>query len=217
MNVFYLDDCPIEAANQLSYRHIVKMISESAQMVSTRVRLEYGTPESNIYVKTVRKGRVRLVRKKVWYSLPCDTFVYKFGMKILTSKRVFAITHQNHPSNVWIRDNNSHEDWVMLNAYRMCELYSSVKGTQHASEAFLDACLSYPTSNKNKPFVQAPACVDDDLKMLAIVGGTPVAYKQYMNRKYNEWLSRDKPLKVEFPVKTPDWFKLTVDTKLNIH
>ena len=39
MNIFYLDECPIESARAQCDKHVVKMILETAQLLSTAHRL----------------------------------------------------------------------------------------------------------------------------------------------------------------------------------
>ena len=39
MNIFYVDSCPAEAAISLVDKHVVKMILESAQLLSTAHRI----------------------------------------------------------------------------------------------------------------------------------------------------------------------------------
>ena len=50
MNIFYLDECPIRAAQQQCDKHVVKMILESAQMLST-AHHEFGS-ERAVYKST---------------------------------------------------------------------------------------------------------------------------------------------------------------------
>jgi len=51
MNIFYLSDCPKEAAVQQHNKHVVKMILESAQMLCT-AHHELGEVDERFYKKT---------------------------------------------------------------------------------------------------------------------------------------------------------------------
>ena len=53
MNIFYLDKDPIEAAKQSCDKHVVKMIVESAQMLSTAHRMIDGKE----YIDKTKAGR----------------------------------------------------------------------------------------------------------------------------------------------------------------
>ena len=170
MNIFYTHSCPVQAADELCYKHVVKMILESCQLLSTAHHVMSTELDKNL---------------------------------------IYKMTHKNHPSAVWVRKSVEHYDWVWLNAKRMCEIYTAKTGRTHASEGVLDLLLCYPTGLPQKPFVEPPACVDDDLKHLSRVS-TEHAYQVYLNRKFSEWLNRDRPLKVEFPVKAPIWYEKVV-------
>ena len=169
MNIFYVNDDPILSADDLAYRHVVKMIVESSQMLSTAHRI----------LGTVISGDI-----------------------------LYKKTHINHPSNVWIRESTLHYDWVWHNAKRMCELYTLKSGKKHASEKVLDVLITHPITLYDNGFKRPPACVDDDLKHLAESHSVKYAYKAYLNRKYQEWLDRDKPLKVEWVLSKPTWINI---------
>jgi hypothetical protein len=47
MNIFYLDKNPVIAAQMMCDKHVVKMILESAQMLSTAVRVQSGDETAN--------------------------------------------------------------------------------------------------------------------------------------------------------------------------
>jgi len=51
MNIFYLSDCPKEAAVQQHNKHVVKMILESAQMLCT-AHHECGPEKEGLYKRT---------------------------------------------------------------------------------------------------------------------------------------------------------------------
>lgn len=162
MNIFYTNECPIKAADTLAYRHIVKMILEGTQMLSTCHHIL----GSDLQLK-------------------------------------YKPTHPNHPSNVWVRKSKAHYEWLWLHTKRMCEIYTETSGKIHKAEYVLDDLISSPSMAVDT-YTPPPACVDNDLKGLPVT----TAYRTYLNRKYNEWLGREKPLKVEFKVDTPDWFKI---------
>lgn len=167
MNTFYTDKCPIQSANNLAYRHVVKMIVEGCQLLSTAHHI-LGTS--------------------------------------LDKASIYRKTHHNHPSAIWIRQSKEHYDWLWMHTKRMCEIYTTRTGRVHASEAKLDTLLCYPTGLARKPFTVPPACVDDDLKCIAKSSCTEKAYHVYLNRKYREWQTRDKPLQVLFTEGVPKWY-----------
>jgi hypothetical protein len=93
MNIFYLDHSPVQAARYHNDKHVVKMILESAQMLSTAHRVLDGAPMQSFSSTG---------RKQVTYKHPNDyyeTFLYK-------------ATHINHPCNVWVRRSWHNYDWL---------------------------------------------------------------------------------------------------------
>lgn len=51
MNIFFVDSCPIKSAIHLHNRHCVKMVLESAQLLST-VRVMFGDNDTRLYKPT---------------------------------------------------------------------------------------------------------------------------------------------------------------------
>lgn len=117
---------------------------------------------------------------------------------------IYKKTHANHPSSVWVRQSSDHYEWLWLCTKRLCELYTERSGKRHKTEDVLDVLVELPSGIQCHGFINPPACVSDELKKKAFDIGVIKAYREYLNEKFGEWLSRDKPLKVEFNVK-PDW------------
>ena len=83
MNIFYVDQSPVLAAQALADKHVVKMILESAQILSTAHRVLDGA-------KIVIKKNNR--KHTSW--------------KLLNNRDTVLCqaTHVNHPSCVWARE-----------------------------------------------------------------------------------------------------------------
>ena len=104
MNIFYLDDDPIQCAKWHVDKHIVKMITEYCQLLSTAHRILDG----QMYHGKTKNGR----NIKRW-MLP------DYRENVL-----FKASHVNHPSNVWARESLS--NYMMLfKLYIACLLYTS--------------------------------------------------------------------------------------------
>jgi len=92
MNIFYIDKDPAVCAEQMVDKHVVKMILETAQLLSTAHRLidgeEYvGQSPSG---RKARRWRLNDAREGVLYQA----------------------THINHPSAVWCRQSNNNYNWL---------------------------------------------------------------------------------------------------------
>ena len=66
MNVFYVDKHPVKAAEQMCDKHIVKMILESAQLLSTCHRVQDGT---EYYDKTANGRKIKKVENTLILNL----------------------------------------------------------------------------------------------------------------------------------------------------
>ena len=64
MNIFYLSDNPVEAAEWMVDRHVVKMVLESAQLLSTAHRLLDGN-EMQLEVQIEQEDGSFKTRKKI--------------------------------------------------------------------------------------------------------------------------------------------------------
>ena len=90
MNIFYLDSDPQKCAEMHISKHVVKMIIEYAQLMSTAHRVIDGYEEiEKRYVHGSLPARYR--NTKVWRLTDArDATLYK-------------ATHMNHPSAIWCR------------------------------------------------------------------------------------------------------------------
>lgn len=91
MNIFYLDNDPMTAAQAMTDKHIVKMILESAQMLCTAHRVLDGS-----LISTVNNNG----RHVKTYTHPTHEDV------------LYKSAYVNHPSNVWVRENTSNYNWL---------------------------------------------------------------------------------------------------------
>lgn len=87
MNIFYLYDCPIAAAQAQCDKHVVKMILESAQMLCSAQRL-LGNTADHLYKITHQNHPCTVwVREAVgnyrWllthFEALCDEYSYRYG------------------------------------------------------------------------------------------------------------------------------------------
>jgi hypothetical protein len=123
MNIFYLDNNPVVAAQAMTDKHVVKMILESAQLLCTAHRFLDGEPE----IQLSANGR-RLTR----YSHPTlDDVLYKS-------------THVNHPSGVWVRESKANYLWLYEHFLALCAEYTNRYNKVHATYEKLGQLLSTP-------------------------------------------------------------------------
>jgi hypothetical protein len=176
MNIFVLSRCPVEAAQMQCNKHVVKMIVESAQMLSTSHRMLDG----KLY-KGLSKSGKRMVKK--WKLSHNDDIVYN-------------AVHVGHPCTVWTMKSIENYKWHYEHFEALCKEYTLRYGKIHASWTKLGQILSVPP--KNIPQIgltkfalamnDQPQCMFDD----------PVkAYKAFYQTKQDrfkmEWTVRDVP------------------------
>lgn len=179
MNIFVLDENPQVAAQMMCDKHVVKMIVESGQMLSTAHRVLDGT-EWTDYSKNGR-------RIKRWKS------PYKLMEDIL-----YKASFVGHPCTKWVMENNKNYYWLVEHAYELCREYTRRYGKVHKTDDMLSLIryrkpINIPIADSITPFAQA---MPDEYKNEDAVK----AYRAYyLGEKtgFAEWKN----------VETPSWYK----------
>lgn len=174
MNIFYLDKDPKLAAQYHVDKHCVKMILESAQLLSTAHRVLDG-------VETIQlSGSGRRVKR---WILPDD------GRSIL-----YEATHINHPSAVWVRQSRANYNWLVSLFEELCKEYTYRYGKHHKCESMLNL-LTYGPRNISvtKPFTEPTPAMPEQYK---VPGNSVQSYHNYYNgekQRMFSWKKRDVP------------------------
>lgn len=175
MNVFYLSHNAEECAQYHVDKHVVKMITEQNQILSTTHRLLDGSP-----VYGVRKGGVS---KVVGYKLSdpsADSIIYK-------------TTHVNHPSTMWARQSVENYLWLVEMTDALCKEYTHRYGKIHAGSRVLDALRTPPKNLVSKEFTQPTPAMPDEYK---VKGDSIQSYRNYYNgakARMFSWKNRETP------------------------
>jgi len=179
MNIFVLDNCPEISARYHCDKHTVKMIVESAQMLSTAHRMLDGKEEVKL-TKNGRKGR--------YYRLSD----YREDV-------MYKAVHYNHPSTVWTRKSKSNYAWHYWLFHNLCKEYTHRYGKIHATETkLLDQLNKVPDNIPDIGLTTFPQAMPEYCKMKNAVQ----AYRNYYMKEksyFAKWTKRD----------IPSWFKLT--------
>jgi hypothetical protein len=178
VNIFYLHSDPKVCAEWAVDKHVVKMILEAAQLLSTAHRVLDGTE----YIDASSGRKIKRWR------LPDNR-----------DTEMYSATHINHPSAVWARQSNNNYNWLWCYLWEHCKEYTRRYGKTHKVETSgLLNVLSQPP--RNIPIAhktQPPSCMDEKY----IVGDDAVEnyrnyYKygkshlhKYTNRQAPEWLN----------------------------
>ncbi len=92
MNLFVLDSDPVVAAQLQCDKHVVKMIVESAQMLSTVHRMLDG-------VQTRVPSKSGKTMSKAW-TLPDER-----------EDVLYRAVHMHHPFTIWTAESNNNYNW----------------------------------------------------------------------------------------------------------
>ena len=175
MNIFYLHDDATTCAQQHVDKHVVKMILEYAQLLSTAHRVLDGTESVRLSVSG---------RKQKHYAL--------------TDERepvLYNATHLNHPSAKWARNSLANYNWLFKLWIELMREYHYRYGKIHASMR-LAKHLRFPPTNIPLGKFSAPwRAMPDEFK---VDGDTIQSYRNYyIGAKMNMFKWKNRP--------TPEW------------
>lgn len=189
MNLFVLDKNPVKAAQLQCDKHVVKMIVESAQMLSTAHRMLDGTMER-------RRSKSGKVMVKYWVH-PDPTM----------EKNLYKACHTGHPCTVWTMESSSNYRWHLDHFEALLNEYEYRYNKVHASSKLMQYLLSAPfniPSGGMTPFKLAmksnPECMFEE---------DPVrSYREFYQTKQDRfkmvWTGRD----------VPEWFEFNKEKKV---
>ena len=128
MNIFALSRCPVESAEQMIDKHIVKMPTESCQMLHTNI----------LYMKFVDEYGVEptLAELKLFHN-SCFTGYKQAGPELMKPAML------NHPSTVWARKSFRNFHWLFSHGDALCKEYTFRYKKEHGTEKRLVDCASY--------------------------------------------------------------------------
>ena len=177
MNIFYLDHDVHKCAEMHNDKHVVKMILEYSQLLSTAHRLLDGKQTA---------GKTKTGRN-----------VKRWVLDDHRESVLYSATHINHPSAVWVRQSLENYIWLSDMLLALLKEYTYRYGKQHKCET-IARHLAYPPINiSQKPFTQPTPAMPDDVK---IAGDSIKSYRNYyINNKTHLAKWKNRP--------TPEWYK----------
>jgi hypothetical protein len=183
VNIFYLDHDVRKCAEMHNDKHVVKMILEYAQLLSTAHRVLDG-------VELI--GLSDSGRKKKFWTLG-DSRDYT----------LYKATHINHPSAVWVRKSAQNYMWLAEMLEVLCGEYTYRYGKVHKVER--DGLMQllkneFPKNLPIAPFTEPTPAMPDDVK---VSGDSIKSYRNYyINNKAHlaNWKKRQ----------VPEWFNANV-------
>ena len=174
MNIFYLSKDPVQAAEWMVDRHVVKMILESAQLLSTAHRILDGreTVGKSASGRNVKRWILSDAREPVLYDA----------------------THINHPSAIWARQSVENYNWLSDHFYALMNEYTHRYNKQHKCYGELSYMLSSPPHNlKEYDMTAMPSAMADEYK----ISDDPIVnYRNYYKigkARMHKWKNRQPP------------------------
>jgi hypothetical protein len=174
MNIFYIDKDPVQAAQWMVDKHVVKMILESAQLLCTAHRLLDGieTLGKSATGRNVKRWLLADAREPVLYSA----------------------THINHPSAVWCRKSVENYNWLADHMFALLNEYTHRYNKHHKVEGDLSYMLQSPPHNlKEYDMTEMPSAMANEYK---ISDDPLVNYRNYYKvgkTRMHKWTNRQPP------------------------
>lgn len=179
MNIFVLDRDPRVAAAFHCDKHVVKMIVEYAQLLSTAHRMwdgglqEWTFPTDNGKIKTLR-----FFELDGEYSKP--THVTDFFGRVKYSIEVenrlcYNASHANHPSAIWARNTDTNYHWLVSLFEGVLREYTKRYGKIHATEKLLEFFRTAPKRIPKGPLTPFALAMPEQYKVEDAV----LAYQNY--------------------------------------
>lgn len=160
MNIFVLDLNPYQAARDHCDKHVVKMILEYGQMLSTSHRLLDGNRV------VVSDSETRVKPKKLWLlgreyaevaRVPSMTGEPRYKW-VIRNSMIYQVAHANHPCSVWARQTDANYHWLYQLFDGCLREYTARYGKAHSAERLKEFLLSAPKNIQPgtlTPFAQA--------------------------------------------------------------
>jgi hypothetical protein len=173
VNIFYLDRSPQKAALYHADKHVVKMILETAQLLSTAHR--------------VLDGKEEIVLNKAGARMR------KYVLEDTREAVVYKSTHVNHPSAIWVRENSENYMWALSLLESLLDEYNFRYGKKHATSLILPYLKILPHNIKHGGFTPPTLAIPNEF----IVEGSAIeSYRNYYKTAKSsllQYTKRNKP------------------------
>lgn len=163
MNIFFLDSNPVKAAEYMVDKHVVKMILESAQLLSTAHRVLDGTKKEKLYI--IDDDR---------------------------NEHIYKATHVNHPCSIWLRESIENYNWLVDHYYALMQEYSYRYGKKHKCNEIARFIETPPFNLKNWSRTPVKLAMPDEYKVDDPVESYRNYYRGAKQDLF-KWTKRERP------------------------
>ena len=202
INIFYLDRDPVKAAEYAVDRHVVKMIQETTQILSTVHRVLDGSWHKEVLTPAVYRnlctigwsGRVDCAVR----ILPGEQLTFDQNSNVrdwvLVNKQAMMMTHVNHPCTVWARKSVENYMWLYnyLDALSAEKLHRYPDGPINTWAQYGRFLSNVPVNLKDHGFTDPPLAMPSEYKTKDVVESYQ---RYYIGDKYHfaKWTNRSIP------------------------
>lgn len=181
MNIFYLHEDPKISATMHLDKHVVKMPTEYAQLLSTSHRVLDG--KQYLYKNT--NGRT----------------IKRWKLDDIREHHLYKATHINHPSAVWARSSSSNYQQLYLLYMSVLEeftyRYGKIHGASKPSQWLQDA----PLNIQNTDATSLPQAMPEYCKVENDSVGAYRKYYRMEKKDFATWSGKVNSRQI------PSWFK----------
>ena len=175
MNIFALDKDPVISAQMMCDKHVVKMVTEYGQLLSTAHRVLDG---------------------ELWYDkTKSGAKIKRWKLKGDAQQRdLYKASHVNHPSNIWVRENDKNYRWMYKHFVATAKEYEYRYGRVHATYDKLNGYLWFAPKSIDQTLraTEIPQCMPDHCKRDDVQEGYRNYYRE--EKKYfAKWTTREEP------------------------
>lgn len=175
MNIFYLDKNPELCAQYHCDKHVVKMIIEYAQLLSTAHRILDGQEFiDNSSGRKIKRWKLSDNRELMLYKA----------------------SHINHPSNVWARTSSGNYIWLLTLWKFLLKEYTHRYGKQHKTGELEFVLTRIPDNIPMQNMQDPPLAMPEECKTYDAMSSyrqyytmKKYAFAKWTNRKIPEWYS----------------------------
>lgn len=178
MNVFVLNKDPVQCAKEHIDKHVVKMCTEYAQLLSTCHRTVDGT----YWKGTTQNGRA--IARYYLEDSHMNLTLYK-------------ASHINHPCNIWLRESAENYQWLYRLWINLGKEYTYRYGKVHKSIQDLRKVLIQPPENLESNGLTNPPPAMKEYPQCIVEGNIVASYRNYYweaKRGFSAWTRRRKPV-----------------------
>lgn len=202
MNIFYLHEDPKQCAEWMVDKHVVKMILETAQLLSTAHRILDGRiifkqVKAPIYKKDPENPKKKYIdpetKKKVIIGYK-DKLKKHWQLYDGRENILYKASHINHPSSIWTRQSVENYNWLVDHLFALGDEYTHRYGKKHITIQKLGLTIQSPPGNLRAwDWTEMPSCMDKEY----VISEDPITnyrnYYKFGKERMHKWKNRQPP------------------------